>query len=204
MIPLCVKLLTAALSFLSLHRGFMSGFFVRAEMTPNPQTLRFVTNTELTATPTDYKTSQETSQAPLARKLFGFPWTAGVFIGRDFVAVTKQDWVDWETLTEPLAGLIQEHLERGEIIMHPPAVVAASADDSADVLAIKKVLNEEIRPAVAQDGGDVVFHKFEDGIVHLFMQGACAGCPSSTMTLKMGIETRLKEAVPSIREVVSM
>lgn len=182
----------------------MSELFVRAEMTPNPQTLRFVTNCELTETPTDYKTAQETSQAPLARKLFGFPWTSGVFIGRDFVAVTKQDWVDWETLTEPLAGLIQEHLERGEVVMHPPAVEAVVADDSADVAAIKKVLNEEIRPAVAQDGGDVVFHKFEDGIVYLFMQGACAGCPSSTMTLKMGIETRLKEAVPSIREVVSM
>lgn len=182
----------------------MSDIFVRAEMTPNPQTLRFVTNRELTGTPADFKAPQETAQAPLARKLFGFPWTAGVYIGRDFVAVTKQDWVDWETLTEPLAGLIQEHIERGEPVMHAVADQAPSADDSEDVVAIKRVLDQEIRPAVAQDGGDVVFHKYEDGIVYLFMQGACAGCPSSTMTLKMGIETRLKEAVPSIREVVSM
>lgn len=182
----------------------MSEIFVRAEMTPNPQTLRFVTNRELTETPADFKTPQETARAPLARKLFGFPWTAGVYIGRDFVAVTKQEWVDWETLTEPLAGLIQEHIERGEPVLHAATEQTANTDDSADVIEIKRVLDQEIRPAVAQDGGDVVFHKFDDGIVYLFMQGACAGCPSSTMTLKMGIETRLKEAVPSIREVVSM
>ncbi len=181
---------------------------VRAEMTPNPQTVRFVTNILLTDTPKEFRSPQETTPSPLARKLFGFPWTAGVFIGRDFVAVTKQDWVDWETLEEPLSGLIQEHLERGEAVMHEMKSAdqahAAASNDTPDVVRIKQVLDQEIRPAVAQDGGDVVFHKFEDGIVYLFMQGACAGCPSSTMTLKMGIETRLKDAVPSIREVVSM
>lgn len=178
---------------------------VRAEMTPNPQTLRFVTNLDLTAQPREFKSHQETATAPLARKLFGFPWTAGVYIGKDFVAVTKQDWVDWETLEEPLSGLIQEHLERGEAVMHEATEQeASSANDTPEVAKIKEVLNREIRPAVAMDGGDIVFHKFEDGIVYLFMQGACSGCPSSTMTLKMGIETRLKEVVPSIREVVSM
>ena len=179
---------------------------VRAEMTPNPQTFRFVTNRILTEQPAEFKTAQETTTAPLARKLFGFPWTAGVFIGRDFVTVTKQEWVDWETLAEPLAGLIQEHLERGEVIMQPKTEAASTAtgSDSADVVRIKQVLDQEIRPAVAMDGGDIVFHKFENGIVYLFMQGSCAGCPSSTMTLKMGIETRLKEAVPSVVEVVSM
>ncbi len=184
--------------------------YVRAEMTPNPQTLRFVTNQQLTEHPAEFKNVNETVSAPLARKLFGFPWTQGVYIGRDFVAVTKQDWVDWETLAEPLAGLIQEHLEGGEPVMMPRAAASdASAmsdtsGDSDDVRTIKSILDREIRPAVALDGGDIVFHKFEDGIVSLFMQGACAGCPSSTMTLKQGIETRLKEAVPSIREVVSV
>lgn len=182
----------------------MNKITVRAEQTPNPQTLRFLTSAVLTETPAEFKSAQQTSTSPLAKKLFGFPWTAGVFIGRDFVAVTKQDWVDWETLAEPLEGLIAEHLERGEPVLHAVTQQEASGDESADVQMIKKVLNEEIRPAVAQDGGDIVFHKFEDGIVYLFMQGACAGCPSSTMTLKMGIETRLREAVPSIREVVSM
>lgn len=179
--------------------------FVRAEMTPNPQTLRFVTNQVLTEQPTEFKKANDAISAPLARKLFGFPWTDSVFIGRDFVAVTKQDWVDWETLAEPLAGLIQEHLESGEMVMQPHTADGAStSEDSADVAQIKAILDNEIRPAVALDGGDIVFHKFEDGIVYLFMQGACAGCPSSTMTLKQGIEARLKNAVPSIREVVSM
>jgi Fe-S cluster biogenesis protein NfuA len=183
-----------------------SDVIVRAEQTPNPQTLRFVVNQQLTQRPADFKSAQETVSAPLAKKLFGFPWTAGVFIGKDFVTVTKQDWVEWDILAEPLAGLIQEHLERGDTIMHQAdgPSTSAQAGDSSDVAIIKKVLDDEIRPAVAQDGGDVVFHKFEDGVVYLFMQGSCAGCPSSTMTLKMGIETRLKSAVPSIREVVSM
>ncbi len=178
--------------------------FVRAEMTPNPQTFRFVTNRVLTETPADFKTAQETTTSPLAKKLFGFPWTAGVFIGRDFVTVTKQDWVEWETLAEPLCGLIQEHLESGATVLHDTKAAVASSNDSDDVRVIKQVLDQEIRPAVAQDGGDIVFHKFEDGVVYLFMQGSCAGCPSSTMTLKQGIETRLKEAVPNVREVVSM
>lgn len=194
---------------------------IRPEMTPNPQTMRFVADRVLTESPREFKTPQETISSPLARKLFGFPWTAGVFIGRDFVSVTKQDWVDWETLAEPLAGLIAEHLERGEPVLHASAAKtgatgtgteiassssgeAISADDSPAVQLIKKILNDEIRPAVALDGGDIVFHKYENGIVHLFMQGACSGCPSSTMTLKMGIEARLKEALPEIREVVSV
>jgi len=196
---------------------------IRPEMTPNPQTMRFVADRVLTESPREFKTPQETALSPLARKLFGFPWTAGVFIGRDFISVTKQDWVDWETLAEPLAGLIAEHLERGEPVLHMQATTsvagtgattgsadtgraseAPTADDSPAVQLIKKVLNDEIRPAVALDGGDIVFHKYEDGIVYLFMQGACAGCPSSTMTLKMGIEARLKEALPEIREVVSV
>jgi Fe-S cluster biogenesis protein NfuA len=181
--------------------------FVRAEMTPNPQTLRFVTNQTLTEQPTEFKKAADAVTAPLARKLFGFPWTDSVYIGRDFVAVTKQDWVDWETLAEPLAGLIQEHLESGEVVMQPRSTATTTSTespDSADVQKIKAILDTEIRPAVALDGGDIVFHKFEDGVVHLFMQGACAGCPSSTMTLKQGIEARLMNEIPSIREVVSV
>lgn len=176
-------------------------------MTPNPQTLRFVTNRQLTETPTEFKKAADAVSAPLARKLFGFPWTDSVYIGHDFVAVTKQEWVDWETLAEPLAGLIQEHLERGEIVMQPraeTAAVAADSNDSPDVQKIKAILDREIRPAVALDGGDIVFHGFEDGVVSLHMKGACSGCPSSTMTLKQGIEARLKNEIPSVREVISI
>ena len=202
----------------------MAEILIRPETTPNPQTMRFSSNVALTDMPSEFKSAQETLTSPLARKLFGFPWTAGVFIGRDFVTVTKQDWVDWETLAEPLAGLISEHLERGEVVIvkaDSSGAIAGgltgssnnngSADsnvvnvgDSTAVQAIKRVINEEIRPAVAQDGGDVAFSRFEDGVVYLFMQGSCAGCPSATMTLKMGIETRLKDAVPEVREVVSL
>ena len=189
--------------------------FVRAEMTPNPQTLRFVTNQTLTEHPTEFKKAADAVSAPLARKLFGFPWTDSIYLGRDFIAVTKQDWVDWETLAEPLTSLIQEHLERGEMVMAQKAETTApvtasghsegdSSGDSADVQKIKMILDTEIRPAVALDGGDIVFHKFEDGIVSIFMQGACSGCPSSTMTLKQGIEARLMNAIPSIREVIAI
>ncbi len=188
---------------------------VHFEATPNPQTLRFVCNRTITDFPAEFKTVQETARSPLAKKLFGFPWTAGVYIGKDFISVSKQDWVDWETLSEPLAGLIEEHLERGEAVILEPVKPAASsgaasgaasatASDSDDVRMIKKILEEEIRPAVAQDGGDIVFHSFENGIVSIFMQGSCSGCPSSTVTLKLGIEERLKSLIPSVKEVISI
>ncbi len=177
---------------------------VRFEATPNPQTLKFTVSQHLTPTSADFKTAAEATRSPLAKKIFGFPWCDGVFIGQDFVTVTKQDWVDWDVLAEPLAGLIAEHLDRGEVVLHEAAASVESANDSEVVRAIKKILNEEIRPAVALDGGDIVFNKYEGNIVYLFMQGSCAGCPSSTFTLKEGIEARLKNAIPEIKEVVAL
>lgn len=174
------------------------------EMTPNPQSLRFSASRAIAESSAEFKSIQEAARSPLAKKLFGFPWTQTVFIGTDFVTVTKQDWVDWETLTEPLTGLIQEHIDRGEAVLHPLETQTVTGDDTPEVALIKRVLNEEIRPAVALDGGDIVFHKFEDNVVYLYMQGSCAGCPSSTATLKMGIETRLKNVVPSIRDVIAL
>ncbi len=177
---------------------------VRFEATPNPQTLKFTVSQQLTTAPADFKSAAESSRSPLAKKIFGFPWCDGVFVGQDFVTVTKQDWVDWEVLAEPLAGLIAEHLDRGETVLHEAAAAEESANDSEVVRAIKKILNEEIRPAVALDGGDIVFSKYEGHIVYLFMQGSCSGCPSSTFTLKEGIEARLKNAIPEIKEVVAL
>ncbi len=210
----------------------MTNSAVRFEATPNPQTLRFTADSlvaklsgqSFTEKPVDFKTAAEAQFSPLAKKLFGFPWAAGVYIGRDFITVTKQDWVDWDVIAEPLAGLIEEHLESGAAVVNArPTDTAGSAasaatsgivdsgdksiaqpGDSPAVIEIKRVLNEEIRPMVAQDGGDVVFAKYENNVVYLHMQGSCAGCPSSTMTLKQGIETRLQDAVPEIREVVSV
>ena len=184
----------------------MSKIEVRSEFTPNPQTLRFsVAGQKLADSHVEFKSAKETLTSPLAKKLFGFPWTAGVFVGRDFLTVTKQDWVDWETLAEPLCSLIQEHLERGEpVVLQAKATSPASSDDSPVVQQIKRILDQEIRPAVAMDGGDITFAKYEDQVVYLHMQGSCAGCPSSTMTLKQGIETRLRSEIPEIREVVAI
>lgn len=178
---------------------------VRPEQTPNPQTLKFAINQRLGDESADFKSAKDTTLSPLARKIFGFPWCDGVFIGQDFVTVTKQDWVDWDVLADPLAGLITEHLERGEAVLLKPAASQENATTDTPVVAqIKRILNDEIRPAVALDGGDIVFHKYENNIVYLYMQGACSGCPSSTFTLKEGIETRLKNEIPEIREVVSL
>jgi len=189
---------------------------VRFETTPNPQTLRFSAPSLQSDRTADFKSPTEAQFAPLPKKLFGFPWCAGVFVGRDFMTVTKQDWVDWDIIAEPLANLIEEHLVSGQPVLpaaapassatHPTSQTNGSAPSpsASSVETIIRVLNEEIRPMVAQDGGDVVFAKYEDKVVYLHMQGSCAGCPSSTMTLKMGIETRLKEAVPEIVEVVAI
>lgn len=186
----------------------MNKIDVRSELTPNPQTLRFtVGGLMLTESPAEFKSAKETLNSPLAKKLFGFPWTAGVFIGRDFLTITKQDWVDWETLAEPLCGLIQEHLERNEPVLIKAAetgAVSAESNDTPVVQQIKQILDQEIRPAVALDGGDITFEKYEDQVVYLVLQGSCAGCPSSTMTLKQGVETRLKAAIPEIRDVVAV
>ena len=180
---------------------------VHFESTPNPQTMKFLLGRTLSEQTADFKSAQEVGTgSPLAKKIFGFPWASAVFIGRDFITITKEDWVDWEVLAEPLAGLIGEHLEAGSPVLLEAVTTsqAPSASDSPAVQTIKRILEEEIRPAVALDGGDIVFHKYEGGVVYLYMQGACAGCPSSTATLKMGIETRLKNAVPEILEVVAL
>ena len=180
-------------------------FHVTYEPTPNPQSMKFMTGATIAAGSAEFKSAAEAqARSPLARKLFGFPWTDGVYVGPDFVTVTKQDWVDWETLAEPLAGLIQEHFERGEPALAPERAAAPASsptEDSDDVRLIKEILENEIRPAVGLDGGDVVFDRFEDGVVWLQMRGACSGCPSSAMTLKQGIEARLMNAIPSIRSV---
>lgn len=182
------------------------------ERTPNPQTMKFNVNRSLLENPVNFSNSTEAERSPLASKLFGFPWTAGVFIGQDFITITKQDWVEWEMLAEPLAGLLKEHFQMNEplLVDRPESPTLDDGanqiqeDDSPAVRVIKTVINAEIRPAVAMDGGDIVFHRYEDQIVYVYMKGSCSGCPSSTATLKQGIEVRLKEALPEIREVIAL
>jgi Fe-S cluster biogenesis protein NfuA len=181
---------------------------IQAETTPNPRSLKFIVDRPISAESCEMKNVVEAQRSPLASKLFGFPWLESVFVGPNFVTVTKQDWVDWDVLAEPLKGLIKEHIDEGEPVLMAPSVDTPkedifSAEDSEDVRKIKDIIENEIRPAVAMDGGDVAFRKFEEGRVHLTMKGSCSGCPSSTYTLKVGIEGRLREAVPSILEVVA-
>lgn len=179
---------------------------VTFESTPNPATLKFLLQRHVTDEAFDCPNPQEAERSPLAAKLFGFPWTSSVYVGSDFITVTKQDWVEWGMLAEPLAGLIQEHLDKGEpvALKTPPHSADVSENDSPMVQQIKNLLNTEIRPVVALDGGDIVFSKYENNILYIHMRGACAGCPSSTATLKEGIEVRMKEAFPEITEVVAI
>lgn len=178
---------------------------VTFEPTPNPATMKFNLPVYIEGGGFDCPTVQDSHASPLANKIFGFPWTAAVFVGTNFITVTKQDWVDWQMLAEPLAGLIQEHLDSGDAIVSQ--VTVTNTDDENDSPLVKKIkaaLNQEIRPVVALDGGDVVFSRFEDNVLFLEMRGACAGCPSSSATLKQGIEVRLKEIFPEIHSVVGV
>lgn len=176
---------------------------VTFEQTPNPATMKFNFGHKISDQIADFPNVETAERSPLAAKIFGFPWTSSVFIGEDFVTVTKQDWVDWNVLASPLAGLLKEHIESGQPVM---ADLTKSAEDESEkdsdiVKKIKRLIQSEIRPVVALDGGDIIFAKYEDHILYIHMRGACAGCPSSQMTLKQGIETRMKEAFPEIKAV---
>lgn len=180
----------------------MTNFSITVEATPNPQTLKFKFSHALLESPIDCPNAQEAEKSPLASKIFGFPWTNSVFLGQDFISVTKQDWVDWDILAEPLVELIQSHIENEEPLHLELPNEDIHEDDSDFIRAVKKTLNKEIRPMLAYDGGDVTFTKFEEGKLFLQFQGACSGCPSKSVTLKQGIEVRLKELFPEITEVV--
>ena len=180
----------------------MQSVAVSIQATPNPEAVKFIASREIANEIRSFNDASETSSSPLAKKLFGFPWAKSVMIGPNFVTVTKQDWVDWNILAEPLSELIKEHLETGGGLLTEVAV--AASDDAPIVQKIKQIFETEVRPAVAQDGGDITFSRFEDGKVYVHMQGACAGCPSSSFTLKEGIETRLKEAIPQVTEVIAI
>ena len=179
---------------------------VTFETTPNPATMKFKFDRIISKESKEFLDVQSTDISPLAAKLFGFPWTSAVFLGEDFVTVTKQDWVEWEILASPLAGLLDEHIESGQpILVKLAAAVADENESDSDVVKqIKRILKTDIKPVVALDGGDIVFVYYENQILQIRMQGACSGCPSSQATLKDGIEVRMKELVPEIKEVVAV
>lgn len=182
---------------------------VTPETTPNPATLKFNLSIKILDQTIDFTTAQSAERSPIASKIFGFPWTSGVFLGPDFISVTKQDWVDWQVLADPLAGLIREHFENGlpallELMAEEGDQEEDLSSDSEQIRTIKRVLKNEIRPVVAMDGGDVSFVSYKDGVLALQMKGSCAGCPSKSVTLKEGIEVRFKELIPELIEVIAV
>jgi Fe-S cluster biogenesis protein NfuA len=156
----------------------------------------------MTSGTADFASPAEAARAPLAERLFQVPGVARVFLGADFVSVTKSDGEAWHILKPAILGALMEHLTAGRPIVAAPAETAEAAqDDSEIVVQIKELLDTRVRPAVAQDGGDIIYRGFEGGIVYLHLQGACSGCPSSTATLKMGIENLLRHYIPEVEGV---
>jgi Fe-S cluster biogenesis protein NfuA len=181
--------------------------FIQTEETPNPATLKFLPGRPVMASGTANFTSIEAARiSPLAERLFSLPEVKGVFLGADFITVTRAADGDWYRLKPAILALIMEHFTSGRPVLLADEVAGSSAaTDDADedevVAQIKELLETRVRPAVAQDGGDIIFHDFEDGIVYLHMQGSCSGCPSSTATLKAGIENMLRYYLPEVLEV---
>ena len=179
--------------------------FIQTEQTPNPATLKFLPGRDVMESGTaDFPDPESAGRSPLAERLFQIEGVSGVFLGSDFVTVTKAEEKEWYLLKPAILGVIMEHFTAGR-----PVILAgagedsdgASAEDSEVVKQIRELIDTRVRPAVAQDGGDIVFRSFEDGVVYLHMQGACSGCPSSTATLKMGIENMLRHYIPAVVEV---
>ena len=182
-------------------------FEIKYEKTPNPQSLKFILSNKISDEIIEFKDRQSASRSPLALKILGFPWAKSVFLGKDFVTVTKEDWLDWDMICDPLSDLIQEHFNQGEKALLPKKEELKSnqtAEETEDIKKIKEILEKDIQPAVAMDGGYIDFVSYKNGIVYLSLQGACSGCPSSTITLKQGIESRLKQFVSGIKEVVDV
>lgn len=182
--------------------------FIQTESTPNPATLKFLPGqTVLDLGTADFPSAEAALASPLAARIFAVPGVQAVFFGNDFVTVTKGETTLWDHIKPAILGAIMEHYQSGAPVMAGEAVAAGghaanhSEEDADIVRQIKELLDTRVRPAVAQDGGDITFHGFDRGVVYLHMQGACAGCPSSTLTLKMGIENLLRHYIPEVTEV---
>ena len=185
-----------------------SSMFIQTEATPNPATLKFLPGQTVLGEGTrDYRKGDGAPDSPLASKLFGIDGVEGVFFGSDFITVTKGQ-AEWHHLKPAILGTIMEHLVSGQpVVSERRAEAAAAAEEFYDegdeeiVETIKELIETRVRPAVAQDGGDIIFRGFRDGIVYLHMQGSCAGCPSSVITLKNGIENLMRHFVPEVEAV---
>jgi Fe-S cluster biogenesis protein NfuA len=179
--------------------------FIETEGTPNPATLKFLPGEPVLAGRTaDFADADAALISPLANSLFGLPGVTRVFLGADFVTVTKSDATEWQALKPQVLGVIMEHFLSGQPVMSEAGAAAIEdvlPEDQEIVDQIKDLLETRVRPAVASDGGDIIFRGFRDGVVSLQMQGSCSGCPSSTATLKHGIENLLKHYIPEVQSV---
>ncbi|HZT20489.1 MAG TPA: NifU family protein [Dongiaceae bacterium] len=178
--------------------------FIETEQTPNPATLKFLPGRSVMGRGTaDFTSAEQAARSPLAARLFQIEGVTGIFLGSDFVTVTKAADRTWQVMKPAVLGVIMEHFTANRPVMLEDAPGAAEPEGEEDeiVAQIRELIETRVRPAVAQDGGDIIFQGFEDGVVYLHMQGSCSGCPSSTATLKMGIENMLKHYVPEVTEV---
>ncbi|PSK95070.1 NifU family protein [Taibaiella chishuiensis] len=183
---------------------------IYTEMTPNPETMKFVANKLLyPGKSIDFPEESEAGPSPIAQELFGFPFVRGVFIASNFVTLTKTPETLWEEVIPTIRQFLKAYLEAGKPVIHEDQVPAAkddyeiSADDKDVVERIKEMLENYVKPAVEMDGGAISFRGYDDGVVKLMLQGSCSGCPSSMVTLKSGIEGMMKRMIPEVKEVVA-
>jgi Fe-S cluster biogenesis protein NfuA len=174
--------------------------FIQTEATPNPFTLKFAPGIPVMSSGTAFFTSADDAKpSPLAETLFGVAGVTAVFLGSDFITVTKDETSSWEALKPILLTVIMDHFVAGKPVMLVAGEKTATDENESDIVKqIRELIDTRVRPAVAQDGGDIIFRGFHDGIVQLELHGSCSGCPSSTMTLKSGIENMLKHYVPEV------
>jgi Fe-S cluster biogenesis protein NfuA len=179
---------------------------MHAERTPNPQSIKWVTDRDLAPAGVGAHFTEAPGEAvsPLATRLFAVDGVRAVFLAGDFVTVTKQDELEWDDVAGPVVEVLRAFLLAGSDALGPAYEPGDTGGTDEVVGRIRRLLDEEIRPAVAMDGGDVVFAGFREGVVEVVLRGACAGCPSSAQTLKQGIELRLREAIPEVRGVVAL
>ena len=190
-------------------RAYLADMFIQTEQTPNPAVLKFLPGRKVSeAGPVDLRTIDEAAVSPLAEGLFQQEGVAGVFFGEDFVSVTRAaDGPGWDEMKPGILAAIKDHFVSGQPLMRGEASSGAEAvyeGEAAEIVAeIKAVLDSRIRPAVAQDGGDILFDRFEveSGVLWLHLRGACAGCPSSSATLKAGVENMMRHYVPEVTAV---
>ncbi len=180
--------------------------FIQTEPTPNPNVLKFLPGREVSAEPREFLTADEAAASPLAEALFGLEGVSGVFFGSDYVSVTREpQGLEWAQLKAPILAAVMDHFVSGVSLLRGGAIDggAPEGEDSEIVAEIKQLLDSRVRPAVAQDGGDILFDAFDEttGVLTLRMRGACAGCPSSSATLKAGVEQMMKHYVPEVTSV---